>query len=167
MPISDVIVRPVRLSDAADLRDNCFPMNTLEQANLRIETNMQRAEEKIGLQLVAEMDGVVVGTCGFKRQAHPLEAHRAELVDLVVRGDHRRQGIARRLVEECCVQAAAYRCAIMEASCRGGTPAERVYPRLGFIEWGRLPGGLIEPWGEGDVYDLACFYRPLEPVPGE
>ncbi len=27
---------------------------------------------------------------------------------------------------------------VIEVSCRGGTDAEQVYPRLGFVEWGRL-----------------------------
>jgi GNAT superfamily N-acetyltransferase len=163
----DPIVRPVKLSDAGDLRDNCFLMNTLEQVQLRIKANMQRAEEKVGLLLVAEVGGVVVGTGGFKRRSHPLEAHRAELVDLVVSADHRRRGIARRLVEACCAHAAAFGAEIMETSCRGGTPAERVYPRVGFIEWGRMPGGLVEPWGKRDVYDLVCFHRPIVAVSDE
>ena len=162
MRVGDVIVRPVRLSDVPDLQKNCFSMNTLEQVQSRIEVNIQEAEEQKGLQLVAEVDGVVVGTGGMKRHSHPLESHRAELVDLVVHGDYRQRGIARRLVEGCCTHAASLGAEILETSCRGGTPAEKVYPRLGFMEWGRLPRGLIEPWGERAAYDLVCFYRSVE-----
>lgn len=159
--MGDITVRPVRLSDVPDLRQNCFSMNTVEQVQSRIKANVQDAEEQGGLQLVVEVDGVVVGTGGMKRHSHPLEAHRAELVDLVVHGDYRRQGIARRLVEECYRHAASLGIEILETSCRAGTPAEQVYPRLGFIEWGRLPRGIIEPWGERTAYDLVCFYRPV------
>jgi len=161
MTIDDVTVRPVRLSDAPDLRENCFSMNTLEQVQSRIEANIQQAEERTGLQLVAEVGGIVVGTGGMKRLSHPLEAHRAVLVDLVVHIDYRRQGIARGLVEECCVHATSLGVEILETSCRAGAPAEKVYPRLGFMEWGRLPRGIIEPWGERTAYDLVCFYRSV------
>lgn len=159
--IGGVIVRPVKLSDVSDLRENCFSMNTLEQVQSRIEAKIQEHEEQKGLQLVAEVDGLVVGTAGIKRNPHPLEAHRAELVDLVVHGDYRQQGSAHRLVEEYCVHGVALGIEILEAGCRTGTPAEKVYPRLGFIEWGRLPRGIIESWGEHRAYGLLYFYRPL------
>ena len=129
-----IIVRPVRLSDAPGVRENCFSMNTVEQVQSRIEANLQTQEQGNGVQLAAEIDGIVVGTAGIIRNSHPLEAHRAELVDLVVHGDYRQRGIARRLVEECCIHAAAIGIEILETGCRAGTPAENVYPRLGFIE---------------------------------
>lgn len=48
------------------------------------------------------------------------------------------------------------------AAWRGGTPVETVYRKLGFIEYGRLPNGLIESWGEHDVYDEVFFYMRLD-----
>ena len=54
---------------------------------------------------------------------------------------------------------------ILEVGCRGGTPAEEVYRRLGFIECGRLPGGIVEPWGERRAYDEVSFYMPVVRTP--
>jgi len=50
----------------------------------------------------------------------------------------------------------------LEIGCRGGMPAEQVYPRLGFIDCGRFPRGLIEPWGGRLEFDEVSFYMPVE-----
>jgi hypothetical protein len=49
---------------------------------------------------------------------------------------------------------------VLETACRAATPAEAVYRRLGFIEWGRLPGGIRESWGERRVFDAVYFTMP-------
>jgi GNAT superfamily N-acetyltransferase len=162
----DIVVRPVRLSDAVDLRDNCFSMNALEEVQSRIRTNLRTLEEGSGLQLVAEVDGRVVGTVALNRHTHPLFAHRAQVDDVVVHGDYQRRGIARRLVAELRNRAQAMGVEILEVSCRAGTAAEQVYPRLGFIEYGRLPRGIKEPWGDYQVFDMVYLYQPLEPGEG-
>jgi hypothetical protein len=51
---------------------------------------------------------------------------------------------------------------ILEIRVRGGTPAEEVYRRLGFIEYACLPGGIKEPWGDGNVFDEVLLYLPVE-----
>jgi GNAT superfamily N-acetyltransferase len=100
------------------------------------------------------------------RNAHPLYAHRGELAGLVVHPDYQRQGIARRLVEKVCEYGTSMGLGILETGCRGGTPAEDVYPRLGFRECGRLPGGIVEPWGDHQAFDEVSFYMPLERASG-
>jgi len=169
MPDNDsaITVRPVQPQDAAQLRDNCFSSNTLAQVEERIARNVQAYRERSEVHLVAEVEGVVAGTGGLVRRTHPLEAHRGELVSLVVHPDYQRRGIARRIVAELCDKAAEFGLTILEVGCRGGTPAETVYRRLGFIECGRLPGGLVEPWREGQVYDEISFYMPLGAAPAE
>jgi GNAT superfamily N-acetyltransferase len=111
---------------------------------------------------VAEVEGVVVGTGGLVRKAHALRAHRGELVSLVVHPDYQRTGIARRIVTDLCGRAAEMGLQILEVGCRGGTPAEVVYGRLGFVECGRLPGGIVEPWNEGRVYDDVSLYMSVD-----
>ena len=162
MQTDTVAVRPVRSSDATQVRENCFSMNTLEEVRSRIRANLQVSEQGNGVQLVALVEGIVVGTVTLRRDPCPLFAHRAELDSLVVRGDHQRQGVARRLVEESRVHAVAMGVEILEVGCRAGTVAERVYPRLGFLEYGRLPRGIIESWGDRNVFDAVYFYQPLE-----
>jgi ribosomal protein S18 acetylase RimI-like enzyme len=156
-------VRPVRSDDAQDLRENCFSANTLAEVEERIAESLQAAEEGTQVLFVAEVGGVVVGTGTFVRNTHPLYAHRAEVGGLVVHSDYQRRGIARRIVEQIAETAASMGLKVLEISVRGGTPAEEVYRRLGFVEWGRLPRGIREPWGEHKVYDLVHFYVSLPP----
>jgi GNAT superfamily N-acetyltransferase len=91
---------------------------------------------------------------------HPLHAHRGEVTSLVVDPRYQRRGIARRIVEAT-REHAATGIEILEVGCRGGTPAESVYPRLGFVEYGRLPHGIAEPYGERHTYDEVFFYMPV------
>jgi acetyltransferase len=158
---TSIIIRPVAREDAADLRENCFSMNTLEEVQERVENTIQMLEEGTGVRFVAEVDGMVVGTVMLSRNAHPLYAHRAEVDDVVVRGDYQRRGIARRLIAECRAHAESMGVEILEIGVRGGTPAEEVYRRLGLIEYARLPGGIKEPWDDGNVFDEVLFYLPV------
>jgi GNAT superfamily N-acetyltransferase len=144
------------------LRENCFSANTLDQVEGRIEDRLSASEAGTGILLVAEVDGLVVGTGTVTRNAHPLRAHRGEVGGLVVHPAYQRRGIARRIVEEIAARATSMGVQILEIGCRGGTPAEEVYPRLGFVECGRLPRGLLEPGGEGRAYDEVSFYMPLD-----
>ena len=162
---SAVVVRPVQLQDAAQLQANCLSQNTFEEVEWQIRDNLQAATEGRRLHLVAEVDGRVIGNAVVIRDQHPLRAHRAGLFSLVVSTPYQGRGIARRLVEEGCARAAAMGIEILETACRGGEPAEAVYPRLGFIEYGRLPHGLREPGGTHRVFDEVCFYRPTVPGP--
>jgi GNAT superfamily N-acetyltransferase len=157
----NVVIRPVKQTDAEQMRENCFSMNTLEQTQSLIQQNLAAFEEGKCVHLVADIAGEVIGTVILTREEHPLEAHRAELSSLVVHPDYQRRGIARRLVEASKSYARDMGVEILEISCRGGEAAETVYRRLGFIEWGRLPRGLIEPWGNHAVYDMVHFYQPL------
>jgi GNAT superfamily N-acetyltransferase len=160
-----VIVRPVRPTDAAQLRDHCFSANTLAEVEARI-AHYVRTQQQSAVLLVAEVDGVVVGTGTLARRTHPLHVHRGEVNSLVVHPDHQRQGMARRIIEAMRGYASSMGIEILETSCRGGTPAEHVYPRLGFIEYGRLPGGIVEPWGERrQTYDEVYFYQPVDSTP--
>jgi ribosomal protein S18 acetylase RimI-like enzyme len=153
-----IAIRPVERGDVADLQENCFSMNTLEEVEERVEKTIQMSEEGSGARLVAEVDGKVVGTVMLSRRAHPLYAHRAEVDDVVVHGDYQRRGIARRLIAECRARAESMGVEIFEIGVRGGTPAEEVYRRLGFIEYARLPGGIKEPGDGGNVFDEVLFY---------
>jgi len=159
--VSGIVVRVVRPGDATMLQSHCFVRDTVEKTAARIDANLQRyAEEKV-IPLVAEVDGVVVGNAVLRRKRHPLYGHRADLSDLVVCGAHQRRGIARRLIEALRDYGAQIGVTILETSVRGGTPAEEVYRRVGFQEYGRLPGGIVETWGERRVYDEVLFWMSV------
>lgn len=158
----DVLIRDATLDDAADLQAHCLPMNSVEQVREGIRECLTASNEPQQLYLVAEVEGHAVGQAVLVRSEHALRAHRAEVAGLVVAQQYWRRGIARRLVETCRARAAALGITILEVAARGGEPAEEVYRRLGFIEWGRLPGGLVEPWGERREYDEVRFYMRVK-----
>ena len=159
---SDIITRLVQPSDAVVLREKCFVWNTIEEVEARIQTNLEKYAAGEMIPLVAEVDGVVIGNALLQRNTFCLFRHRAELADMVVAGAYQGRGIARRLIEALRIHAAQMGIKIFETSVRGGTPAEEVYRKVGFQEYGRLPGGMLEPWGEQLVYDLVLFWMPVE-----
>jgi len=158
-----MIIRPVELRDVENLRDGCYPWNTVDQVADMVNENIERAACGAGAQFVADLEGVIVGTVSLAVHEHGLRRHRAVVSGLVVSHRHTRRGVARRLIEACRAEAARLGCSILEISCRAGEPPEVIYPRLGFIEYGRLPRGLKETWGEGREFDEVLFYMP---VPG-
>ena len=158
---ASVIVRPVEPEDAVQLRENCFSANKLAEVQAGIIERIEAFEKGLQVHLVAEVEGVVVGTGMLIRSDHALQSHRGMVGSLVVHPAYQRRGIARRIVDEMHGYAASMGVAFLEVGCRGGTPAEKVYPRLGFTEWGRFPKGLVEPWGDHSSFDHVCFYMPV------
>ena len=121
-----IVIRPAEPEDAAQLRDNCFSANTLDQVQALISDAVQANDQGAQVLLVAVVDGVVVGTGTLTRNSHSLRAHRGVVGGLVVHPDHRRKGVARRIVEEIRERAMDMCLEMLEMSCRGGTPAARV-----------------------------------------
>jgi len=165
MPTSSVIIRPVRREDAADLQANCFSRNTLEDVQQQIEGSLAGMANGQWLHLVAEVDGIVVGSAELRRETHRLLRHRAEWTGVVVCGPYQGRGIAHTLLQETLAQAATWGIELLTVGVRGGTPAEEVYHRLGFREYAGLPGGFKEV-GDGEllVFDDVSLYLPV-PAP--
>jgi GNAT superfamily N-acetyltransferase len=161
MPSSDVVVRLAEPGDAPHLQAYCFSMNTVAEVEAEIVANQTAFQAGRCVQLVAMVDSTPVANILLRRDDHPLRAHRATLYALVVSEHYQHRGIARRLLHEACAYARTMHITILETSCRGGELAEVIYPRLGFREYGRLPAGLIEPWGARRCFDEVYFYLPV------
>jgi predicted N-acetyltransferase YhbS len=155
-----IIIRPVKPTDCEDLQRNCFVRNTLEEMKANLAANIEQVKAGNAVQLVAVDNGAVVGNVILLRKNHPLHAHMCELYSVVVANTHWRRGIARKLINEAVKCAAELGLKLVLISVRGGEPAEQVYRKLGFIEYGRLPGGIVEPWNDNAVYDEIFFYLP-------
>jgi hypothetical protein len=67
-----------------------------------------------------------------------------------------------RVINEAKKQATEMGLKLVTISMRGGEPAEEVYRKLGFIEYGRLPDGIIEPWNDNKAFNEVFLYLPLE-----
>jgi GNAT superfamily N-acetyltransferase len=150
-----VAVRAVRPDDAQSLHANCLSGWTLEQVREAVAASARASEQ---VTLVAIADGMVVGTASLRRRQHRMQRHRAEFEGVVVYPPYQRRGVARRLLEEARRRAAALGVAVLESSTRGGTEAETALRRLGFREYGRLPGGFVD---EGRVFDHVLLYAPV------
>lgn len=156
-----LIIREVRQSDAKDLQKSIFPLNTPEEVEERVSGSIRMADAGEGINLVAEADGVVIGTMTMQKETMSLHAHICSLNSVVVVPDFQRTGIARKMFNECKKIAAEKGFKLITVSCRAGTPAEEVYKRLGFIEIGRVPNGLVEPWGDKRAFDEVFFYQEV------
>ncbi|MDX1609026.1 MAG: ribosomal protein S18-alanine N-acetyltransferase [Halofilum sp. (in: g-proteobacteria)] len=101
--------------------------------------------------LVAETDGVI--------QAHAIMLARAEeahVLNLCVGPDHRRQGIAARLLEELLAVARRAHARTMFLEVRpSNTGAIDLYERAGFHEVGRRPDYYPAPFGREDALVMA------------
>jgi len=157
--LTDVVIRPVAPGDEKDLQRNCFPRSTLEEVHRLVETSLRGAAEGRYVHLVAEDDGAIVGTIELGAQSGRAK-HRGELFRFVVAESHRGKGIARRLLEAAIAEAKRMSIEMIDAAARAGTSAEDAYRKLGFVEFGRLPGGLV--MDPEEVYDLVYFYLPVE-----
>ena len=157
----NIVIRPVRPEDAEDLQYNCFSANFLDEVKTDIEERIKAFEKGQLVHLVAEVEGVVIGTGILTKNYHPYKTHRGKVGSLVVHPDYQRKGIARSIIDAMHCYAESMGLRYLDVGCRGGTPAENVYPRLGFFECSRIPEVLVEPWGENLVFDEVSFYMPV------
>jgi AraC-like DNA-binding protein/predicted N-acetyltransferase YhbS len=156
-----VIIRIMHEADADDLWENVFSANTPNEVKKRIAKCQKAYAEGMAIPLVAEVDGHVIATTYVKFEKNSLHEHIGTLFDVVVHPTFQRMGIARRLLEESKKLAAEKGKTMLCVSCIGGNDSETVYRKLGFIEYGRLPSGLVFPWGNYDTYDEVMFYMPV------
>jgi GNAT superfamily N-acetyltransferase len=153
----NLTIRELRLEDFLGLQANIFVRDTAEEVRERTIANLERVSRSEIIVFVAELDGEVVGNAQLTKSSHPLYAHRAAIDDVVVCHRYWRRGIARRLLAACKERARADGITIIEIKVRGGEPAEEVYRKCGFTEYGRLPGGMLESWS-GAVYDEVSLW---------
>ncbi|MYM56122.1 GNAT family N-acetyltransferase [Thalassovita mangrovi] len=116
------------------------------------------------LLLVAQDDGVVVGTVSLVTASPANQPHRAEISKLLVHPDHRRKGIAKRLMraaEQAAVDAGK---SLLTLDTRSGDSAEPLYASLGFETAGVIPGYCLDVTGQR--FDSTTYmYKHLTPVP--
>ncbi len=157
----NLIIRQIQQSDAKDVWENIFSRNTPAEVEERIANSLQKIAVGTQIQLVAVVDAHVIGIMILSKEEHPLRQHSAQLGDVVVNPAFQRLGIAKRLFEESQKYAKENGVSLITVSCRGNTSAETVYKKLGFVEAGRIPNAIIEPWGEKLGFDEVIFYLSL------
>ncbi|MHB0884897.1 MAG: GNAT family N-acetyltransferase [Bacillota bacterium] len=154
-------VRPIRLEDAIDLRDHLFPHRPVLDVVASVQGALDRASAGLELGLVGVLGGHVVGQALLVFHPRSSErGHRVALDDLAVGGSWQRRGVGRALVEGAAAVARQRQARLLTVSLRGGSPAEFFFRACRFNEYGRLRGGLDDPWG-GPPHDEVLMVRTL------
>ena len=109
--------------------------------------------------LVAEEDGVIVGTVQLVFAEPPNQPHRADLAKMLVLRSARRRGLGAALVEA--AERTAVECGktLLVLDTTTGGDAERLYARLGWIRVGPIPGYALMP--DGTPSGTTVFYKQL------
>ena len=110
--------------------------------------------------LVARDAGAIVGSVQLHPAWAPNQPHRADVAKPLVHRRHRGAGLGARLMWA--VEAAAREAGftLLTLDAKGGTAAERLYRRLGWIVVGRIPRYALDPDGR-TPHDTVIFYKEL------
>lgn len=111
--------------------------------------------------LAVATDGAhIIGTvqAGFARK--PNQPHRGDVMKLIVRRDMRGRGIARRLMEQLEMECLKRNRWLLVLDTATGSPAEAIYPRLGWTHVGVVPDYALYP--DGGYCDTTFFYKRLD-----
>lgn len=98
MSDATAVVRPIEMSDVNDMWENVFSRNTPEEIKERIQRSLDGFEDKTGVQVVLEVNGVVVGTLGCGRANK--YAFYANLGDFVIHPNYQGKGFARQMLNK-------------------------------------------------------------------
>ncbi len=110
--------------------------------------------------LAAFADGELVGTVQVILALMPNQPHRGEIAKLQVRPAARGRGVAQRLMEHAEAEARAAGKTLLVLDTVTGSPADRLYRRLGWTELGTVPGFALYP--DGRPCDATFFWKELE-----
>ncbi|MFD1775869.1 GNAT family N-acetyltransferase [Paenibacillus rhizophilus] len=108
---------------------------------------------------VALENGEVAGSVQLHLALKPNGLHRAEIAKLMVHPEHRRQGIARMLMETAEACAASEGRTLLVFDTRGGDPSNLLYQSLGFAEAGRIPDYARS--ANGELHETVFYYKKL------
>lgn len=124
---------------------------------LAVET-VDAARSGASLMFVLGEDTAPLGTV-FLVPGTGIAAHRADVQRLMVRPDLQGRGLGTVLLDAAVAHARETGLAMLTLGARGGTPLPAFYAARGFVEYGRLPGGvLLSP---EDARDVHLFFLPL------
>ncbi|HUV54581.1 MAG TPA: GNAT family N-acetyltransferase [Candidatus Krumholzibacteriaceae bacterium] len=117
---------------------------------------MKAVESGRAVVVIAEADGKAVGQSNARKRRGRLK-HTAGL-GVFVRKQYRDQGIGSEMMRELENQAGALGIEILYLEVYGISPAMRLYERLGYLEHGRLPGGIKY---RGEYVDCISMYKRI------
>jgi ribosomal protein S18 acetylase RimI-like enzyme len=135
---------------------------TPDDARAFYERVADSAEKGSVSVLVAEIDGVAMGTVQVAYDMPPNQPHRGDIRKLLVHRRARRRGLARALMIAAEKEAAARGrpLLVLDTASDG---AERLYTDLGWQRVGVIPDYALLP--DGGYCDTIYFYKQVAPLP--
>jgi GNAT superfamily N-acetyltransferase len=113
-------------------------------------------------KLFAARDGKkIVGTVQLVLDMMPNQPHRAEVRKLLVHRSARNKGVAEALMKTIEKEARLAGRRLLVLDTVPGTPADRLYTRLGWQRVGIIPDYAL--WPNGEFCDTAVFYKRIAP----
>ncbi|MBN2335595.1 N-acetyltransferase [Candidatus Bathyarchaeota archaeon] len=164
-----VVLRPPSWSDLDDLFELQSELideeamiggdkkNTRDQQVDRHAEMMKDVETGRSAKVIAEVDGRAVGQANARKRGGRLR-HTAG-VGVFVKKEYRGQGIGSEMMRELERQAATLDAEILYLEVYGISPAVELYRRLGYVEYGRLPGGIKY---RGEYVDCVSMYKTVD-----
>lgn len=108
---------------------------------------------------VAFLDGEPVGTVQLTPELKPNQPHRADVQKLLVDRRGRNRGVAQALMEALEETAKARGRTLLCLDTATGSPAERLYEKLGWQRLGVIPNHAM--WPQGGLCDTTFFWKDL------
>jgi AraC-like DNA-binding protein/GNAT superfamily N-acetyltransferase len=95
---SSVVIRMIEITDVNDMWENVFSRNTPEEIKERIQRDLDGYDDRTHFHVVAEVNGIVVGTLGLER--FNKYSRYANLWDFVIHPDYQGKGLARKMLNK-------------------------------------------------------------------
>lgn len=155
-----IIIRKMLTDDYISMQKNLFKDLPIEQVKANVENDVKsmKSVSSRWTYFVAECNGEVVGTLFLEHKKSSIRKHIGELYSIVVSEEYRKKGIAKMLLTEAVSYAKELKLEILILSVRSNTEAEIVYPKLGFINYGKIPNGIKD---ESGYCDETFYYYVL------
>jgi len=165
---TDVVLRALRWSDLDDLLELHNELID-DEAMIGDDKNMTRDEHidrhadmmkdvegGRSVVIIDEINGKAVGQTNARKRGGRLR-HTAGL-GVFVRRAHRGQGIGSEMMRELEAQARKIGVEVLYLEVYSVSPAVELYKRLGYAEYGRLPGGIKY---RGEYVDTVSMYKRI------
>jgi acetyltransferase len=124
-----------------------------------VEAAIERSSRR--LWVAREANGGIIGTVQLSLETRPNGSHRAEVMKLMVLGDHRRRGIGRALMQAAEEEARRLGRTTLVLDTRAGDPSEELYRSMGWTRAGVIPRYARSAGGALDA--TAFYFKLLDP----
>jgi len=109
--------------------------------------------------LVAYLDGELAGAVQLSPELKPNQPHRADVQKLLVHRRGRNRGVAQALMSALEETASTRGRTLLCLDTATGSPAERLYEKLGWQRLGVIPRHAM--WPQGGLCDTTFFWKDL------